>query len=170
MVVYFCCCSGTKSCPELCNPMVTPHGMDCSMPGFPCPLLAPEACSNSCALSQWCHPTISSSVTPFSLPSIFPSIRVFSNESALHIRGPKYWSFSTSPSKEYTGLISSRIEWFNLLVTQGTQESSAPQFENINSLVLSLLYSPTFTSIHNYWKSHSFDYIDLCWQSNVSGF
>ena len=164
MVVYFCCCSNTKSCPTFCNPI------DCSMPGFPCPSLAPGACSNSCALSQWCHPTISSSVTLFSLPSIFPSIRVFSNESALHITGPKYWSFSTSPSKEHTGLISSRIEWFNLLVIQGTQESSAPQFENISSLVLSLLYSPTFTSIHNYWKSHSFDYIDLCWQSNVSGF
>ena len=164
MVVYFCCCSDTKSCPSFCNPI------DCCMPGFPCPARAPGACSNSCALSQWCHPTISSSVTLFSLPSIFPSIRVFSNESALHITGPNYWSFSTSPSKEHTGLISSRIEWFNLLVIQGTQESSAPQFENISSLVLSLLYSPTFTSIHNYWKSHSFDYIDLCWQSNVSGF
>ena len=69
----------------------------------PCPSLYPRVCSNLCPLSRWCHPTISSSVAPFSLPSVFPSIRVFSNESALHISWPKYWSFSfsISPSNEY---------------------------------------------------------------------
>ena len=80
-------------------------------------------------------------------PSIFPSIRVFSNESTLHIRWPKYWSFSfsISPSNEYSGLISFRIEWFDLLAVQGTlQESSpTPQFESINPSMLSLLYGPT---------------------------
>ena len=81
-------------------------------------------------------------------PSVFPSIRVFSNESALHIRWPKYWSFSfsISPSNEYSGLISFRIDWLDLLAVQGTQESSpAPQFQSINSLALSLLYGPTLS-------------------------
>ena len=107
------------------------------------------------------------------LPSIFPSIKIFSNESILHIRWPKYWSFSFSicPSNEYSALISTQIDWFDFLAVQGTQESSpTPEFKSINSLVLSFLYGPTFTSIHNYWKNHSFDQMDLCWQSNVSAF
>ena len=82
------------------------------------------------------------------LPSIFPSIRVFSNEPALHIRWPKYWSFSfsISPSNEYSALISLRMDWLILLAVQGTQESSTPQFKSINSLVPSFLYSPILTS------------------------
>ena len=95
------------------------------------------------------------------LPSIFPSSRVFSNESVLPIRWPKYWSFSfsISPSNEYPGLISFTIDSLDLLAVQGnSQESSpAPQFKSINSSVLSFLYSPTLTSIHDHWKSHSFD-------------
>ena len=101
------------------------------------------------------------------LPSIFPSIRVLSNESVLRIRWSKYWSFSfkISPSNEYSGMISFRIDWLDLLAVQGTLESSpTPQFKSINSLALSFLYGPTLTSIHNYWKT------DLCWQSNVSAF
>ena len=92
--------------------------------------------------------------------SIFPSIRVFSNESVLCIRWPKYWSlsFSISPSNEYSGLISFRIDWFDLLTVQGTFESSPTlQFQSINSWALSFLYSPTLTSIHDDWKNHSFD-------------
>ena len=92
------------------------------------------------------------------LPSIFPSIRVFCNESALLIRWPKYWSFSfsISPSSEYPGLISFRMDWLDLLAVQGILESSpAPQFKSINSSVLSLLYSPALTAIHDYWKNHS---------------
>ena len=89
----------------------------------------------------------------FLLPSIFPSIRVFSSELALRIRWPKYWSFSVSPSNEYSELISFGIDWFDLIV-QGTLESFLePQFESINSLVLSLLYGPTLTSVHDYWKT-----------------
>ena len=98
------------------------------------------------------------------LPWIFPSIRIFSNESALHTRFPKYWSFSfsISPSNEYLGLIFFGIDWSYLLAVQGTLEtSSAPQFESISSSVLSLLYGLTLTSIHDYWKNHSFHYIDL---------
>ena len=113
-----------------------------------------------------CHPLL--------LPSIFPSIKVFFNESALHIRWPKYWSFSfsISPSNDYSKLISFRIDWFDLLAVQQTLKSlsPAPQFKTINSLVLSLLYGPALTSIHDYWKNHSFDYTDLCRQGNVSAF
>ena len=97
---------------------------------------------------------------PLLLPSVFPSIRVFSNESVFHIRWPKYWSFSfsMSPSNEYSGLISFRIDWFDLLAVQGTLESSpAPQFKSINSSALSFLYSPTLTSTDGYWKNHKFD-------------
>ena len=106
-------------------------------------------------------------------PSNFPSIRVFSNESVLPIRWPKYWSFSfsISPSNEYSGPISFRMDWLDLLAVQETLKSPpTPQFKSINSSALSFLYSPTLTSIHDYWKNHSFDYIDLCWQSNVSSF
>ena len=123
------------------------------------------------------------------LPSIFPSIRVFS-ESALHIRWPKYcsFSFSISPSNEYSGLISFRIDWFDLPAVQGTlksllqQHSSkasvlqhsaffmVQQFKRINSLALSRLYGPTLISTHDYCRNNSFDYTDLCWQSNVSAF
>ena len=94
------------------------------------------------------------------LSSIFPSIRVFSNESVLRIRWPKYWScsFSISPSNEYSGLISFRMDWLDFLTVQGTLESSpTPQFKRINSSAFSFLYSPTLTSIHDYWKNHSLD-------------
>ena len=94
------------------------------------------------------------------LPSIFPSIRVFSNESALCIRWPKYWnfSFSISPSNEYSGLISFRMDCLDLLAVQGTLETyPTPQFKSINSSMLSFLYSPTLVSILDYWKSHTLD-------------
>ena len=90
------------------------------------------------------------------LPSIFPIIRVFSNDSALRIRWPKYWNFSfgNSPSSEYSGLICFSIGSFHLLEIQGTLESSpTPQFESISSFILSLLYGPTLTSIHNTGKT-----------------
>jgi len=93
-------------------------------------------------------------------PPIFPSIRVFSNESALRIRWPKYWSFSftSSPSNEYSGLISLRIDLFGLLAVQGTLKSSpTPQFKSVNSLALSFIYGLTLTSIYNNWKIRSFD-------------
>ena len=106
-------------------------------------------------------------------PLIFPSIRDFSTESALHVRWPKYWSFSfsISPFSEYSGLISFKIDCFDLLAFQGLQESSpAPLFESINSSVLCLLYCPALTSVHDYWKDHTLDYIDLCWQCDVFAF
>ena len=95
------------------------------------------------------------------LPSIFPSIMVFSNESALHIRWPKYWtfSFSISPSNEHSGLISFRMDWLDLPCSpRDSQESSPPPLlKSINSSTLSFLYSPTFSYIHDHWKNHSLD-------------
>ena len=150
----------------LSNPMA------CSTPGLPVHHQFPELhklmsiesvmSSNQLILCRFLH----------LLTSIFPSIRVFSNESALRIRWPKNtlaakntpssnrsFSFSISPSHEYSGLISFRMDWLDLLTVQrDSQESSpTPRFKSINSSVLSFLYSPTLTSIHDYWKNHSFD-------------
>ena len=100
-----------------------------------------------------CHPLLL-------LPSIFPNIRVFSNKSVVHIRWPKYWSFSLniSSSNEHSGLISFSMDWLDLLAVQGTLKSSpTSQFKSLNSSALSFLYSPTLTSIHDYWKNHSLD-------------
>ena len=94
----------------------------------------------------------------FLMLSIFPSIKVFSSESALHIRWPKYWNFTISPSNNYSWLISFWIDWFDLVV-QGTLKSSP--VPRISSSVLSLLYGPALTSVHDYWKNHTFDYTDL---------
>ena len=98
---------------------------------------------------------------PLLRPQIPPSIRVFSNESTLHIRWPKYWSFSfsISPSNEPPGLISFRMDWLlSPCSPRNSQEySPTPQFKSINSSALSLLHSPTLTSIHDYWKNHSLD-------------
>ena len=116
----FLICSAAQSCPTLCDPT------GCSTPGLPVLHHLPRVCSNSCPLTRWCHPTISSCHLPLLLPSIFPSIHVFSNESFLCIRWPNYWSFSFSPSNEYSGLISFRIDWFDFLTVQGTLKSLKP--------------------------------------------
>ena len=150
-----CCCSVTQSCPTLCDPM------DCSMPGLPVLHHLPE----------FTQTHVHESVIPSSylilcrplllLPPIPPGIRVFSNESTLPMRWPKDWSFSFSiiSSKEhpgadllYNGLVGSPCN------PRDSQESSpTPQFKSINSLALSLLHSPTLTSIHDYWKNNSLD-------------
>ena len=99
-----------------------------------------------------CHPFLF-------LASIFPSLRVFSSESVLHIRWPKYWSFSfrISPSNEYSRLSSFRMDGSPCCPRDSQESSSTPQSKSINSSVLSFPYSPTLTSIHDYWKNHSFD-------------
>ena len=207
-----------------------PHGLQHTW--LPCPSPTPRAYSNSCPSSQWCHPTISSSVVPSSsCLQPFPASRSFPMSQLAKVRWPKYWSFSfsISPSNEYLGLIFFGIDWLDLLVVQWTlkfssvhllnrvrlfatpwivasqaslsitnswslptlmsielvmasnhltlccpllllpsifssirvfsneSSSSIPQFKSINSSVLSFLYSLTLTSIYGYWKNHSFD-------------
>ena len=121
---------------------------------LPCPSLSPRVCSNSCLLTWWCYLTISSSAAFFSsCPQTLPASGSFSSESALHIRWPKYWSFSISPSNEYSGLIFFRINWYDLLAVQETLKNLLQH------------HNSTLTSIHDYWKNHSLDYTDLCWPS-----
>ena len=125
--------SVAQTCLTLCDPV------DCSTPGPPYPSPTPGVNSNSCPLSSRCHPTISSCHPLLPSPSIFPSIRIFSNESALHIRWPKCWSFSFSFSistfNEYSGLISFRTDWFDLLAVQGTLKSLL-QHHNLKASIL----------------------------------
>ena len=132
------CCSIIQT---LCNPMV------CSTPGFPVLHHLPEFAQKLMSIESVMPSNHLILCCPLLLPpSIFPSIRVFSNESVLHIRWPKYWnfSFSSSPSSGYSGLISFRMDWLDLLAIQGTLKISPnTQFKSINSSALSLLYGPT---------------------------
>ena len=164
----WCCCSVAKSSLTLCDPM------NCSMPDFPvlyhflefAQLMFIESVMPSNHLIL-CHPLLL-------LPSIFPSIKVFSNELALCVRWPKYWNFSfvISPFNEYSWLVSFRIDWFDLLAVQGTPKSLLQHHSSKASILhcsvffmvqLSHLYTTT-------GKDHSRDYMDLCWQSDVFGF
>ena len=159
--IHIPCCSVAKSCLTLFNPM------DCSMLGFPVLYHVLEFAQTG-PLSWWCHPTISSSVVPFSscLQS-FPASWSFPMN-WLFIRGSQSIGALASVLPMN---ISFRINWFDLLAAQGTLKSfSTSQFKSIKSLALSLLYGPTLTPIHDYWKNHSFDYMDLCQQSDVSAF
>ena len=149
-----------------------PHGLQHTR--LPCPSPTPGVCSNSCPSSQWCHPTISSSVIPFSshLQSFpasgsFPMSQLFTSDgqsigvsasaSVLPVNIQDRFPFGL------TGLISCS--------PRDSQESSpTPQFKSINSSALRFLYSPALTSIHDYSKNYSFDYMDLCWQSDVFAF
>ena len=133
----------TQSCPTLCNPM------DCSTSCFPVyhrlPTVAQTRVCRVGDAIQWSHPLSSPSPPVFNL-----------SQSVLHIRWPKYRSFSISPSSKYSGLISFRMDWLDLLAVLGTlQESSpTPQLKSISSSALNFLHGP---SMHDYWKSHSFD-------------
>ena len=135
--------------------------MDCTTPGFP-------AYHRLLELTQTHAHGVGDAIQPsHPLLSLSPAfclsqhqVRVFSNESILLIRWPKCWSFSfsISSSNEYSGLISFKMDWLDLLTPRNSQESSpTPQFKSINSLAPSFLYSPTLTPIHDYWKSHIFD-------------
>ena len=160
-----CCCSVAKLCPAVCDPM------DCRTPGFPV-LHYLRVCSYSCPLSQWCHPTISSCHPLLLLPSVFPSIRIFSSESDLLISWPNIGASVSVLSVNIQGWFPLGLTGLISLLSKGlSQESSpAPHFKSINSSGLSLLCGPTLTSIYDCWKNHSFDYMDLCLQNNVSAF
>ena len=166
-ILWFCC-----SVAKLCLDSLPPHGLQQAR--LPCPPLSPRACSNSWPLSLWCHPTISASVVPFSsrLQSC-PESGSF----------PVCWLF-TSDGQSIGASASASVlpvniqGWFLLgstgfifLKSKGlSRVFSAPQFKDISSSVLSLLYSLILTSVYDYWKNHSFDYMDLCWQSDASAF
>ena len=153
--------SVTRSCLTLYNPL------DCSTPGLPVhhqlwsllKLMSIKLVMTSSHLIL-CHPLLL-------LPSVPLSIRVFYKESTLRMRWPKYWSFSfnISSSNEYSGLISFRMDCLDFLAVQETLKTllQHPQFKSINSLLLSFLNSPNLTSIHDYWKNHHFELIDICW-------
>ena len=148
------CCAVAKSCLTLCNPM------DCSMIGFPVlhhllelAQIHVNYVGDAANHFHLCRPLLL-------LPSILPGIRVFSNESVLCIKWPKHWSFnfSISPSDEYSGLISFRIDWFDLLAVQGTLKSLLQHHSSKASILPhSASYTPTLISIHDYWKNHSFN-------------
>ena len=169
MLFRSCCfCLLRQSCPTLCD------SMDCSTPGFPVLHHLWSLLKLTCIESVMPSNQLSLCCSLLLLPSIFPSIRVFFNETALCIRWPKCWSisFSISPSNEYSGLISFRIDWFDLLTGQGTLKS-LPQHHNLKASILqriSFLDGTILTSIHDYWKNQSFEYTDLCRKSDVSGF
>ena len=162
----FLCCSVTKTCLTFCDL----HGLQHTR--LPCPSLSPQICSNSCPLSQWCHPTISFSLFPFfSCPQSFPASGSFLRSLLLW---PDYWSFSfsISPSSEYSGLISFRIDWFDLLEVQ---EILGSLLQHHNSKASILCCSAIFMVQlpHPYMttgKNHSFNYMDLCQQSDISAF
>ena len=146
-----------------------PHGLQHARP--PCPSASPGVCLSSCWLHRWCCPAISSSDALFSCPQIFPSIRDFSSESTVHIRWPKYCSFSfnISPSSEYSGLISFRTVWFGLLAVQGTLRSLL-QHHGLKASILrhSAFFMVQLSHPTGSWEDHSLDCMDLCWASNVS--
>ena len=142
-MTMLCCCSVSQLYLTLCDPM------NCSMPCFPCPSPSPGVCSNSCPLSQWC----------WLWPSGGQSIGASASASVLWMN------------------FQGRFPLGNWLVwspfcPRNSQESSCPvpQFKSINSSALSLLYGPALTPVHDYWKNHSFDDMDLCWQSDISVF
>ena len=143
-----------------------PHGLQ--HPRLPCPSPSPGACSNSCLLSWWCYPTISSSVVPFSCLQSLPASGSF-------LVSRLFASGSQSIGASASVLPMNIQDWLPLGLTvliflcpRDSQESSpTSQFKSINSVALRDFYVSTLTSIHDYWKNHSFDYVDLCWQSNV---
>ena len=130
-----CCYSVAKSCPTFCD------SMDCNNARLPCPSLSPGVYSQTHVhwVNDAIQPSHPLSPTLLLLPSIFPRIRVFSNESALHIRGPKDW-----------------LVWAACCPGDSQDSSPASHFKSIGSLVLSLLYGSALTFVHNYWKNHSF--------------
>ena len=156
-------------CLTLCNPM------DCSLPGssvrgiFQARVLEWGAIAFSATVSQSLLKFMPIELVMLSmhlilccplrlLPLIFPSIRVFSKQSVLCIRWPKCWNFSISPFSDYSRLISFRMAWLDLLAVQGTVKSLLQQSQSISSSVLSLLYGPALTSVHDRWDNHSFNW------------
>ena len=156
------------SCSVVSNSL-QPHELQHVRP--PCPSPTPGVHSNSCPLVMPSNHLIL--CRPLLLPSIFPCIRVFSNESALCIRWPKYWSlsFNISPSNAYPGLISFRMDWLDLLAVQQILKSLLHHHSSKASVLWrSAFFTVQLSHPYDHWKNHSLDWTDLCWQSNVSAF
>ena len=153
----------TQSCPTLCDPI------DYSTPGFPVHHQLPK-------LTQTAVHRVGDAVQPshplFLLPSIFPSIRVFSNESVLCARWPKYWSFSfsISPSNEYSRLISFRMDWLDFLAVQGILKSLQHHSSKASILQHSAFFMVQLSHPYMITGNHSFNYMDICRQSDISIF
>ena len=149
-----------------------PHGLQHTR--LPCPSLTLGACSNSCPLSQWCHPTISSSVTPFSsCPQPLTASGSFPLSQFFESGGQSIaalTSKSVLPMNIQGWFPLGLIGWSPCSPRDSQESSPAPQFESINSLALSLLYGSTLTSVHNYWKNHNCDCMGLSQQSDLSAF
>ena len=157
--------SATQSCLTLCNPM------DCSIPGLPCPSPTPRVYSNSCALSQWCHPTISSSAIPFSAHlQTFPAPESFQMSQFFPSCGQsiKSFSFSISPASEYSGLISFRMDWFEFLAVQRTLKSLLQHYSSKASILKHSAFFIVQLSHPYVTTGKNIALID--WQSNVSVF
>ena len=138
---------------------------------LPCPSLTPRVCSNSYPLSQWCHPSISSSVAPFSFcPQSFPASGSFSVSRLFTSDGQRIGVLAL-PSvllMNIQGCFPLGLTAWSCCARDSQESSPAPQFESISSSVLTILHGPTLTSLHDEWKNHSFDYRDLCRQSDIS--
>ena len=147
--------------------------MGCSMLRLPCPSPTPRACSNSCSSTWWCHPMISSSAVPFSFclqsfpaTGYFPMSQFFtSGDQSMRVQ-LRHQSFQWISRTDF---LQDWLLW-SPCSPRDSQIFSTPQSKSINFSVLSLLYSPTLTSIHNYWKNNSFDQMELLQQNNVSTF
>ena len=132
----------------------------------PCPSPIPRVQLDSCPSSQWCHPAISSSVIPFSsCPQSLPASESFPMSQLLA------WGGQSTGASALASFLPKKSQGWSPCSPSDSQESSpTPQFKSINSSALSFLYSPTLTSMHNYWRNYIFDQTDLCWQNNVSSF
>ena len=149
----FCCCSVTKS-----HPTLWPHRLQHAR--LLCPPLSPRGCSDSCPLSQWCHPTISSSAAPFSFLSLSQHQSLFQWVSSSHelAKGLELQlQHQSFPWIFRIDFLYGQPVWSPCSPRDSQVSSPTPQFKSINSSVLSFLYSPTLVSIHDYWKNHSLD-------------
>ena len=160
LIVLKISCSVAKSCLTLCHPV------DCSTPRLPSPSPSPGVCSDSCPLSWWCYLTTSAAPFFFCLQSS-PASRSFPMSWRFASGGRsmlQQWSFQWIFRVDFL-----RIDWFDLLAVQGTLKSLLQHISKA-SLALNLLYDPTLTSVHDYWKNYNFDYADLCWKSDIFAF
>ena len=156
--MWISCFSSVQFSHSVVSDSLWPHELQHTR--LPCPSPTPRVYPNSCPSNWWCHPAISSSVVPFSsCPQSLPASESFPMSQLIGMRWPKYWSFSFSirPSKEYSELISFRMDWLDSLQSKGFSRVFSNTTVQKHQFFGTQLYGPTLTSIHDYWKNHSFD-------------